>query len=1119
MTEILHAFLWRIIVVQALNKSGQTKSLSFTSGQFKPVVSGNEQSRIKALGELLDYPIVRKDPQGSRFWYLRPGENKSAAEDTQPIAVGFYDELNQITGKAAKVFITSVEQQLEIYGHYTNRVNEDRPVMYLLLPSEEETGRVALVLPTEGKLRQRQIQTFEWNSTQLLKSRLPRLHSDSLPIADKALLSTPLVEWVFYDSVSTAKELAERMAFVARQIEKVISNSDVESNDGYLHQLFASFKKELLPNLKPSTTDEKEYSFADIYAQTIAYGLFTARVFSYERNQDDLISTEFNRQTAWKLLPETNPFLRRLFQDISVRSPQELGDELIEAILEIISYLRVAKMEVILRDFHQKIDREDIVIRFYEDFLAAYKPQMRERRGVYYTPQSVVSYVVRSVDHVLKKDFDLTDGLADATKISIKSTNGKKPRETHKVLITDPAVGTGTFLHEVINHIHQSFEAKPEQWSDYVSQNLLPRLLGFELLMAPYAVAHMKLGLQLAELGYQFNKEERLGVYLTNSLQEAFQIPQNEEHLSKLFWGEADAANRIKEASPVMVILGNPPYSGHSANNGDWIKNLLRGKDTVTEQLCSNYFEVDGKPLGEKNPKWLNDDYVKFVRFGQWRIERTGYGVLAFVTNHSYLDNPTFRGMRQSLMNTFDDIYVLDLHGNSKKKESCPDGSKDENVFDIQQGVSINIFVKHPNGNKKKATIHHADLWGDRELKYSWLEKNDLTTTQWNTLQPQSEFYLFVPQNNDLRAEYEKGWKVTEAMPVNVLGFQTHRDKFAIDFERENLHKRIEEMRDDSISDSEYAAKYNLRDNRDWKLGKARKAIHNDAEWQSKLISCLFRPFDRRSCYFSTVAMDYPRRELINHVAAKNNLCLGLGRQGNAVQDPIWSLISVSTEPMDANVFRRGGINVFPLYLYPETSTSQTSVFEKEQRNPNFSQDFLDDITEKLGYLPTSEAIFYYIYAILHSPTYRDRYAEFLKIDFPRIPLTSNDELFHQLADYGEQLVQLHLMTSPKLDNLITGFVEGEGDRTVNVGSAKTAYSKGTVKLNKKGDRFTGIPESVWNFYVGGYQVCHKWLKDRKGRTLSDEDILHYQKIVVALKETSELMTKIDQSIPGFPLK
>jgi predicted helicase len=590
--------------------------------------------------------------------------------------------------------------------------------------------------------------------------------------------------------------------------------------------------------------------------------------------------------------------------------------------------------------------------------------------------------------------------------------------------------------------------------------------------MAPYAVAHMKLGLQLAELGYKFDTEERLRVYLTNTLQEAFRIPPAEEHFSSLFWGEADAANRIKEIAPVMVILGNPPYSGHSANNGDWIKNLLKGKDTLTEQLCSNYFEVDGKPLGERNPKWLNDDYVKFIRFGQWRIERTGYGVLAFVTNHGYLDNPTFRGMRQSLMKTFDDIYVLDLHGNSKKKERCPDGSKDENVFDIQQGVSINIFVKHLNGNKEKATVHHADLWGDREFKYNWLGKNDLTTTQWTTLQPQSPFYLFVPQNNNLKAEYEQGWKITEAMPINVNGFMTHRDHFAIDFEKEKLHQRIEEMRDESISDYEYTKKYEIKDNRDWKLREARKAIRCDAEWQNKLIPCLYRPFDKRSCYFSTVAMDYPRRELINNVAGKDNLCLGIGRQGIAVNDPVWSLISVSTEPIDSNVFRRGGINVFPLFIYPETNISQPSVFEKEQRNPNFSQDFLKDITEKLGYLPISEAIFYYIYAVLNSPTYRDRYAEFLKIDFPRIPLTSNDELFRQLAEYGEQLVQLHLMTSPKFDNLITEFVEGEGECLV--APAHPKYKDGEVHINKNGDKFIGVPEEVWNFYVGGLSTGQK---------------------------------------------
>ncbi|PPS41944.1 type ISP restriction/modification enzyme [Chroococcidiopsis sp. TS-821] len=1085
--------------------------MAFTKENLRAVITGTETDRVEALQQLLGYPIKQRDSQGSRFWYLRPGKTKLEAEETQPIAVGFYSQLNSYTDNEIKAFLTSPEQQQEIYGHYVSRMAEDQPVMYILLPSQEETGRIALVLPTEGKLRQRQIQTFEWNSTQLLKSRLPRLQQSSLPVAGKALFSTPLVEWVFYDSVATAKDLAQRLAAIARQIEEIIPTVyRAESENGYLHQLFTSFQKELLPNLKVSSTDEKEYSFADIYAQTVAYGLFTARVFSYERNQDDLKTTEFNRQTAWNLLPETNPFLRNLFRDISERSPVELGDELIEAIVEIISYLRVAKMEVILRDFHQKINQEDIVIRFYEDFLSAYKPQMRERRGVYYTPQPVVSYIVRSVDHILKKDFGLKDGLADATKVQVKSPNGKGVTETHKVLITDPAVGTGTFLYEVINHIHKSFASKPEQWSDYVAQDLLPRLLGFELLMAPYAVAHMKLGLQLAELGYKFDTAERLRVYLTNTLQEAFHIPPANNHFSNLFWGEADAANQIKEAAPVMVILGNPPYSGHSANNGDWIKNLLKGKDTLTEQQTSSYFEVDGKPLGEKNPKWLNDDYVKFIRFAQWRIEKTGYGVLAFVTNHSYLDNPTFRGMRQSLMETFDDIYVLDLHGNSKKKEKCPDGSKDENVFDIQQGVSINIFVKHPNGSKNKAIIHHADLWGDRDCKYDWLEKNDLTTTQWINLQPQSQFYLFIPQDNDLRTEYEKGWKITEAMPVNVLGFQTHRDHFAIDFDKTSLYKRIADLYQYKISDEQLLKQFDLGT---WDIKKARIKLRSMADWETAFSKCLYRPFDVRECYFSDAVMDRPRRELISHVAGKDNLCIGIGRQ---VFQGNFCHVIVSSKPIEANVIQpANGCVVFPLYIYSQNRISQKLIFDK-QRSFNFTQVFFNAVKDKLNYTPTPEAIFYYIYAILHSSTYRTRYAEFLKIDFPRVPLTSSDRLFHQLAAYGEELVALHLMKSPELDNKITQFEERGGHRIIDAGHPE--HQQGDVVINKKGDRFIGVPENVWNFYVGGYQVCQKWLKDRKGRTLTQEDIDHYQRIVIALQETIRLMQQIDEVIPGFPL-
>ena len=394
------------------------------------------------------------------------------------------------------------------------------------------------------------------------------------------------------------------------------------------------------------------------------------------------------------------------------------------------------------------------------------------------------------------------------------------------------------------------------------------------------------------------------------------------------------------------------------------------------------------------------------------------------------------------------------------------------------------------------------------------MSENIVNTTNFKEVKPQSEFYLLIPQDTDLFAEYGQYLKITDVMTVNVLGFQTHRDDFAIDFEKEEIYKRIAEMRDESISDEEYVNKYDLKENKDWKIKNVRQVIKDDDKWQNKLITCLYRPFDRRYCYYSTAIIDRPRRELINHVAGKDNLCLGLGRQGIAVNDPIWSLISVSSKPIDANIFRRGGINVFPLYLYPDTNKPQEL---QQQKRPNFSEDFLKKIEINLGYLPTPETIFYYIYAIFHSPTYRSRYAEFLKIDFPRVPLTSDNELFCQLAEYGEELVALHLLKSPKFNNLITQFTENGGSQIVDAGHPK--YTNGAVVINKKGDKFVGVPEDVWNFYIGGYQVCQKWLKDRKGRTLNDDDIQHYQRVLVALKETMELMQSIDAAIPEWPIQ
>ena len=1040
------------------------------------------QERTESLCQMLDYPIGQRDSQGSRFWYLRAGNSLEEAKDTCPIAVGFYQELDKLSPDQASQWL--VEQDSEIRGHYLNRVAEDKPVMYLLLPQAAE-GTIAMILPTESKLRQRSIQTFS-STDGNIASQLARLHWSIL--ADKVLDSIigriPQVDWIFYKSAQSAQELAQLLAKIALKIELAVSSMyHDEPQNGYLHKLLESFQKELLPNLKLTANNDKDYSFADIYAQTIAYGLFTARVFGYikEPNQD------FNRANAAEQLPETNPFLKQLFEDISKSSVEDLGDDLVDAIAEAMEILRAAKMDAILSDFRHKMNREDIVIRFYEDFLAAYKPKMRERRGVYYTPEPVVSYMVRSVDLLVQEKFNKPLGLADP-----------------EVMILDPACGTGTFLLWIFQLIYKRFLENPalftegledKSWSIYVKERLLPRVFGFELLMAPYAICHLKLGLFLEETGYKFDSGKRLGVYLTNTLED---VARKQEVLFKEFIAqESDAATEIKRDLPIMLVIGNPPYSGHSENNNKWIKSLVN---------C--YYFVDGKPLGEKNPKWLQDDYVKFIRFAQWRIDQSSQGILAFISNHGFLDNPTFRGMRQSLINSFDGISVYDLHGNNKKKEKQSDGSADENVFDIQQGVAITLAVKG-----KDKYIKHSHLFGSRENKYQILTYNTIKSTDFTELTPQSEFYLLTPQDNDLFSEYGRYWKITDMMPINVLGFQTHRDDFAIDFERETLYKRINEMRDPNISDHQYSEKYNIKDNRDWNLKEARKVISFDPHWDEKIISCLYRPFDWRNAYYSSAIIDRPRRELINHVVGRENLCLLSSRQQSTLgyrhcwitRDPVNDCV-ISTTSREAN-------QVFPLYLYPDPNKPQE--IQQEKRS-NFSPEFLREITEKLGYLPTPEEIFYYIYAVFHSPTYRSRYAEFLKIDFPRVPLTKDKNLFNTLSEYGEKLAELHLMTSPLLDNLPTNFV-AQGDLVVAAGYPK--YNEGTVEINKQGDAFTGVAQEVWNFYIGGYQVCQKWLKDRKGRVLSVEDIVHYQKIVVALGETIKLMQMIDEVIPGWPIE
>lgn len=923
------------------------------------------------------------------------------------------------------------------------------------------------------------------------------------------------------ERVGTPKDLALRMARLAHMIRDLIINSFAqEAEGGGLHNQLAAFRDNLIPDLSPG-------QFADMYAQTIAYGLFAARCTAPE-NKD------FSRRNAAYLLPKTNPFLRKLFNTIA---GPDLDDRIAWLVDDLTQVLAQADMEAVLQNFGKRTAREDPVVHFYETFLTAYDRKVREMRGVYYTPEPVVSYIVRSIDHLLKTRFGKPQGLAD-----------------DKTLILDPAAGTGTFLYMVINEIRQSFAGQEGMWNDYVAEKLLKRIFGFELLMAPYAVAHLKLGLLLKETGYQFGSDQRLGIYLTNTLDEA--IEHSETLFAQWITEEANAAAEIKKKKPIMIVVGNPPYSGQSANAStkrapikagtqywkrvqgkwEWVKaknDLVDTIPTFIGKLMGDYYIVDGKPLGEKNPKWLQDDYVKFIRFGQWRIERTGQGVLGFITNHSYLDNPTFRGMRQSLLKTFSSIYILNLHGSSRRGEQAPGNIKDENVFDIQQGVAIAIFIKEED-NKEPTTVHYADLWGMRGkwpnpeegTKYHTLLETDISANKWSQLSPTSPFYLFVPVGKALLAEYDRGWKITDVFPINNTGIITKRDALAVQWNPEQVWNTVKQFV--SLDAEEARTYYNLpNDVRDWRVTWAQKDLLSSEITHSRIVPITYRPFDTRYTYYTGNArgfIGWPVKKVMRHMTAGENLGLISARSNKS---SVMNHFFVTRQMMETKCGESTTQScLFPLYIYPTEGEMQ---FDGGNRCPNLNPEVIKDFSAKLGLTFIEdgkgdlketfgpEDVFNYAYAVFHSPTYRSRYAEFLKIDFPRLPLTSDRKLFAALAEKGAALAALHLMESPVLNKLITQYPVSGSNQMEKVRYDEKAER---VYINKE-QYFEGVPPEVWNFHVGGYQVCQKWLKDRakKKMTLSYDDIMHYQKIVVALKETIRLMAEIDDLIPGWPVE
>lgn len=941
------------------------------------------------------------------------------------------------------------------------------------------------------------------------------------------------------EPVSSPQTLAERMAQPTRMIANIVQqafNSNEASQD--VSELYHATKQTLIADL---SIDD----FADMFAQTLAYGLFAARVNSGADN--------FHWSTAARAIPSANPFLRRIFDTTAgVNAEQE---PFIGFVDDLSQLLANSDMEAILENFGKRGMREDPIMHFYETFLAAYDATLREQRGVYYTPEPVISYIVRSVDRLLRERFDCPDGLADYGmadyEVSEEVDGEQKPvtKRSHRVLVLDPACGTGSFLYAVIDHIREQYRDSDDagMWDGYVKEHLLPRIFGFELMMAPYAMSHLKLGMQLSaqdmpqerrdDWAYDFKGDERLGVYLTNTLEQAEQQVQSLFGPLRVIAEEANAASEIKRKLPIMVVLGNPPYSGHSSN-----ASRVNGKLTWIGELIEDYKQVDGAPLGERNPKWLQDDYVKFIRFGQWRIQQSGSGVLAFITNHAYLDNPTFRGMRQQLMDTFSDIYLLDLHGNALKKETAPDGGNDRNVFDIRQGVAIALFVKEP-GKTGPAQVHHADLYGERQAKYETLSEKDISNTDWEILQPQSPNYLFKPWDYELAEEYERWHKVTDIMPINSVGIVTARDKLTIQWSPENVEQVVKDF--SSLPPETARDKYGLgRDSQDWKIELAQADLKDAGISNEFVAPVLYRPFDNRHTYYTGNSggfMCRPRQEVMRHMLNGMNIGLitcrqqsetGTGWNRYGVTNTILDECTISNKTREINY-------LFPLYTYPPEQGLESS----GKREPNLSPAFTADISQRLGlqFIPDGkgdlretfgpEDALHYIYAIFHAPLYRERYDQFLRADFPRVPLTDDLDLFRALAELGSELTAVHLLKSQSVsggqlafpvpgDNLVERahpkyYAPGEKPKgeTEPIERGRVYISENKPRSGRQGQYFDGVSPEVWASRIGGYRPMHKWLSDRKGRALTFDDIAHYRKIAAALQETMRLTDAIDEAV------
>ena len=877
----------------------------------------------------------------------------------------------------------------------------------------------------------------------------------------------------FYDAESLARVLADKTRFlrdevVAQELQDERIHTAGARNTASLQGFYEAFKRFLISGLT------KE-DFADLYSQTITYGLFASRTRS---------KNGFNRKLAYDNIPHTIGILRDVFRFVSL---EELPSQMEWIVDDISEALAVTDVKNILHQYFHEGKGKDPIIHFYETFLAEYDPETRERRGVYYTPEPVVSYIVRSLHNILKEHFQRKDGFANES-----------------VTVLDPAAGTLTFLAEASKILTEEFTTKYGEGGKerLIKEHVLRNFYAFELMMAPYAIGHLKMSFLLEELGYKLQEDDRFKLYLTNTL-EMEELAQTKLPGMASLSEESHLAGKVKKEQPILVILGNPPYSVSSTNKSDFIE---REMELYKEDVRN-----------ERNIQPLSDDYIKFIRFAHWKIDTAGKGVIGLITNNSYLSGLIHRGMRKKLLESFNEIYILNLHGNSRIGENSPDGSKDENVFDIQQGVSIALFIKDKD-QKDLGKIFYQDVYGLREKKYEYLSKKDVKSTKWERLKPFEPYYFFVRKDFSHQASYDKFWSIQEIFTQSSSGVKTHRDHFVIGFTKDEIKQRMMIFTGE-LSDELVRQGLNLKDTHDFKLKEAREILKRD-DWEKSIIPYSYRPFDNRFICYRPDLIDRDRYDVMQYFL-KDTLGLVTMRQYVYDSVDIYNYVSCVQSITDNRYFvsNRGICSIFPLYIYPEKSKPEKGssvrnlmLFEPQvdykTRKPNISPALIEQLTQHFKKAPPPEQIFFYIYAVLYSNTYRRKYAEFLKIDFPRIPFTKDYKLFGKTAEYGKMLVDLHLFKSPELDPPVARF-QGKGDNTIG----KLRYEPTRLFINGN-QYFEGIETEVFEYQIGGYQVCEKWLKDRKDRKLSLDDIKHYCNIVTAIRKTIEIQKIVDGIYP-----